>query len=140
MSKLTTFRSFSNLISFNFLIKSSVAFKLLILLIWVFILYFNLHFHKSILHYINGILFIQNNHFSHFVSVRKPLTAYNLDKNQKRIIQQPYLTVKEQPIQKKAAAKFKLNIPIKTCPNIFQYIKSDRDAVNPLNTAGIYRV
>ena len=41
---------------------------------------------------------------------------------------------------KKEAAKFNLNVPIKPCPNIFQHIKSDRDLVNPLDTAGIYRI
>ena len=43
-------------------------------------------------------------------------------------------------ILKKAAAKFNLNVPIKPCPNIFQHKKSDRDPVNPLDTAGIYRI
>ena len=41
---------------------------------------------------------------------------------------------------KKEAAKFNLNVPIKSSPNIFQHIKSDRDPVNPLDAADIYRI
>ena len=43
-------------------------------------------------------------------------------------------------ILKKEAARFNLNIPLKPCPNTFHHIKSDRDPVNPFDTAGIYKI
>ena len=41
---------------------------------------------------------------------------------------------------KKQGAKFNLNVQIKTSPNIFQYIKSDKDPIYLLETTGIYRI
>ena len=31
-------------------------------------------------------------------------------------------------------------MPIKPSPNIFQYVKSDRDLINPLDTPVVYRI
>ena len=35
---------------------------------------------------------------------------------------------------------FNINVPIKPSHNIFQYAKTDRDAINPLDTAGVCRI
>ena len=84
---------------------------------------------------------VKNQYRKYTRKEEKPLTAYNLDKYQKRILIQPYLTVKGAAyILKKEAAKFNLNVPIQPSPNIIQHIKSDRDLVNPLDTAGVYRI